>query len=284
MHERPTPRTLRIDSHQHFWRHDSAQYPWIKAEWPIRRDYLPENLKPLLDFAGFDGCVAVQARQTIEETRWLLQLARENSFIKGVVGWVDLCSPQVERELAELKNAKLCAVRHVAQDEPDDRFLIREDFLRGISALESSDLAYDILIFPKQLPAAIELANRFPKQRFVLDHIAKPLIRDRALEPWKSQITELARAKNVWCKISGMVTEARWYHWCARDFRPYLDIVCDAFGVERLMIGSDWPVCLLSGEYADVIGLAKEYFQNIPAAAWTKIMGGNAVEFYKLNV
>lgn len=272
-----------IDSHQHFWNYDPGEYPWIKADWPIRRSFLPSDLKQLLAFAGMDGCVAVQARQTLEETRWLLQLADEHPFIKGVVGWVDLRSPAVPEALASVRHPKLAGVRHVVQDEPDDRFMLREDFLRGIAALEEFDLAYDILIFPKQLPAAIELARLFPRQRFVLDHIAKPFIRDGVVDPWQAQIRELAQCPNVMCKLSGMVTEARWWVWDQRDFRPYLEVVWEAFGEDRLMAGSDWPVCLLSAEYAETLGVVKHFLQQFPTATWKKIMGANACAFYRLK-
>jgi L-fuconolactonase len=272
-----------VDSHQHFLAYDPAQYPWIKSEWPIRRSFLPGDLQPLLGFAGFDGCVAVQARQSPEETRWLLSLAEEQSFIKGVVGWVDLRSSQIEQQLSALKHARLVGVRHVVQDEPDDQFMLREDFLCGIAALKQFDLAYDILIFPKQLPAAVELARRFPEQRFVLDHIAKPFIRDGVLKPWSTAIRELAKSQNVMCKLSGMVTESRWRDWNQRDFRPYLDVVWEAFGEDRLMIGSDWPVCLLSAEYSEAIGVVKHYLQQFTPATWKKVMGANACSFYRLN-
>jgi L-fuconolactonase len=249
----------------------------------LRRNFLPADLKPLLKAAELDGCVAVQARQTIEESQWLLELAEENDFIKGVVGWVDLRSERVQDDLAELsKNQKFVGVRHVAQDEPDDLFLVRPEFLQGISRLKQFDLAYDILIFPKQLPAAIELARKFPEQRFVLDHIAKPSIADGILEPWRTQIFELAKAPNVMCKVSGLITEAKWSVWRAEDFDPYLDVVGEAFGPERLMYGSDWPVCLLAGEYAKVIELAKQWLErNLPGAA-AKFFGANCAAFYKI--
>jgi L-fuconolactonase len=272
-------RCARVDSHQHFWNYDPAQYPWIKAEWPIRRNFLPDDLKPLLDVAGIDACVAVQARQTVEETRWLLELTDAHAFIAGVVGWVDPRSPK----LKIFSHPKLVGIRHVVQDEPDDRFLLREEFTRGIASLED-EVTYDLLIFPKQLPAAIELTRRFPKQRFVLDHMAKPLIRSGVLEPWKREVEELAKAPNVFCKISGMVTEARWQAWNAVDFRPYLDVVWEAFGENRLMAGSDWPVCLLAGEYSGVMGLVKQYLQQFPTEVWNKIMGENARRFYRLKV
>ena len=273
---------MKIDSHQHFWDYDPHQYPWIKPDWPIRKSFLPPDLKLLLDKTGFDACIAVQARQTIAETKWLLELAEQYPFIAGVVGWVDLRADQAEKELHDVVHPKLVAVRHVAQDEPDDRFLVGKEFLRGISALADHELAYDILIFPKQLPAAIELVRKFPELRFVLDHIAKPFIRDGTIEPWAAQIRELAQSPNVSCKLSGMVTEARWFQWRLEDFRPYLDIVWEAFGEDRLMIGSDWPVCLVSGDYSLTMGIVQTYLEQFPEPARQKVLGTNAARFYRL--
>jgi L-fuconolactonase len=276
---------MRIDSHQHFWEYDPQQYPWITDKLArIRRSFLPPDLEPELKRAGMDGCIAVQARQTVEESRWLLGLADRQQFIKGIVGWVDLRADDVEKDLATLsENPKFVGVRHVAQDEPDDRFLVGKKFLRGISKLKQFDLAYDILIFPKQLPAAIELANRFPEQRFVLDHIAKPIIRESLIEPWRTQIRELAKAPNVWCKLSGMVTEANWDSWTQEDFFPYLDAVGEAFGMDRLMYGSDWPVCLLAGGYQQVCGILKQWVGGCDSLKIDAVMGVHAARFYNLG-
>lgn len=273
---------MRLDSHQHFWKYVATQYPWMSEKLAkLRRDFLPPDLEPLLRAAGLHGCIAVQARQTAEESRWLLELADQHPIVKGVVGWVDLCADDVERDLGLFADhPKFVGVRHVAQDEPDDRFLVRTDFLRGISKLKQFDLAYDILIFPKQLPAAIELVNKFQDQRFVLDHIAKPLIGDRIMEPWREQIRELGKAENVMCKVSGMVTEANWSGWRAEDFRPYLEVVAEAFGPGRLMYGSDWPVCLLAGEYAEVFSIVERWIREFSGADQERIMGGNCREFY----
>lgn len=272
---------MKLDSHQHFWSYDAAQYPWIPQGSPLHRDWLPSDLAPLLAAAGLDGCIAVQARQIVEESRWLLTLAAHAPIIKGVVGWVDLRNERVDEQLAELApNPKFRGVRHVVQDEPDDRFMLGADFLRGIGKLKAFGLTYDILIFPKQLPAAIELVRRFPEQPFVLDHIAKPFIKDGTLEPWAAQIRELAKAPNVMCKVSGMVTEAMQGAWRAEDFRPYLDVVFEAFGAERLMYGSDWPVCLLSGSYAEVIGLVHDYASHLDAPQQAALFGGNCARFY----
>lgn len=256
----------------------------MQPEWPIRRDFLPEHLTPELAVCGLDGCVAVQARQTMEETRWLLELAEASPIIKGVVGWVDLRSPRVEEELAQFAGRpKFRGVRHVVQDEPDDAFMLGADFQRGIGKLRAFGLTYDILIFPRQLPAAVALARQFPEQPFVLDHLAKPLIRDSALSPWREQIRELAACPNVRCKVSGIVTEARWSAWRAGDFRPYLDVAFEAFGEDRLMFGSDWPVALLAGSYEQVFTLVREYVEPLGAEAGAKIFGLNAAQFYGLS-
>jgi L-fuconolactonase len=272
---------MKLDSHQHFWIYDAAQYPWIPPGSPLQRDRLPGDLAPLLAAEGLEGSIAVQARQTLEESHWLLTLAEHHAIIKGVVGWVDLRSPRVEEDLAGLApHPQFVGVRHVVQDEPDVNFMLGEEFLRGIAALEKFGMTYDILIFPKQLPAAIELARRFPRQPFVLDHIAKPPIKEGGMSPWREQIRELAKAPNVLCKVSGMITEADQTAWKPKDLHPYLDVVFEAFGEDRLMFGSDWPVCLLAGSYAQVLGVVREYIASMPASAQEKILGGNAAKFY----
>ena len=274
---------MRIDSHQHFWRYEPAQYPWIRSDWPLPRDFLPEHLAPLLRAAKLDGCVAVQARQSLEETRWLLGLAAQHNFIRGVVGWVDLRSENLTEQLAAFaNNPRFAGVRHVVQDEPDNNFLLQPKFVRGIAELQFFDLAYDLLIFPHQLPAAIQLLRKFPRQRFVLDHIAKPYIKRKELWPWAGQIRELAQLPNVFCKVSGMVTEANWTSWKVSDFTPYLDVVFEAFTSRRIMYGSDWPVCLLSAGYGRVYDLAASYCQKLSSAEQERVFGATAVEFYRL--
>src|SRR5258706_135936 len=269
---------MRIDSHQHFWNYGAKEYPWIgeKAK-RIARDFLPEELERELKGANLDGSIAVQARQSIEESRWLLNLADHYPSIKGVVGWVDLRSPAVESELRDLsRHPRFVAVRHVVQDEPDPRFMLQPDFLRGMGKLKQFGLAYDVLIYPKQLPAAIDLVHRFPEQTFVLDHIAKPVIKDGTMSPWDQQMRELAKSANVFCKVSGMVTEAKLEAWKAADFDPFLDVVFGAFGADRLMFGSDWPVCLLSGTYQQVYGIVHDYVKKHAAKAEREIFGQNA--------
>lgn len=275
----------KIDAHQHFWRYNPAEHGWMTDEMAaIRRDFLPQDLKPLLEGMGFEGCVAVQARQNLEETRWLLELAEQHEFIRGVVGWVDLRSPSLDRQLEGLAGQnKLVGVRHVVQDELDDDFMLREEFRRGIARLPEYGLAYDVLIYPRQLKAAVGLVGLFPEQRFVLDHIAKPGIAEGCLEPWKTEMRELARSPNVYCKLSGMVTEARWGEWREDDFRPYLDVVFEAFGPERLMIGSDWPVCTLSASYEGAMGIVLGYIAQYSKAEQDGILGGNCARFYKLQ-
>lgn len=276
---------MRIDSHQHFWHYSPAEHTWMSADMAaLKRDFLPEDLAPLLEATGYDGCVAVQARQSLEETRWLLELADAHPFILGVVGWVDLRSEALPEQLESLaKHPKLIGVRHVVQDEPDDQFMLRSDFRRGIASLREFSLTYDLLLFPKQLPAAASLAAEFPDQPFVLDHIAKPAIAEARLSPWREDLRELARLPNVHCKLSGMATEAKWKQWQLADFRPYLDVIVDAFGPERLMIGSDWPVCTLSGDYAATMNIVEDYARQLPVEAQAGILGENCARFYHLQ-
>ena len=272
---------MKIDSHQHFWSYDEKQYPWIPKGSPLQRDWLPPDLAPLLKAAGLDGCIAVQARQSLKESRWLLELAEHHSIIKGVVGWVDLRAPDMETDLAALAaHPKFRGVRHVVQDEPDNQFMLGPDFLRGIGKLHTLGLTYDLLIFPRQLPAAIEVVRRFPEQAFVLDHIAKPDIKTGAISPWREQVRELAKFPNVCCKVSGMVTEADHATWKPEDFAPYLEVIFAAFGEDRLMYGSDWPVCLLAGSYERVFSLADQAARVLGTTAREKFLGGNAARFY----
>lgn len=277
---------MRIDAHQHFWIYSAAQYGWISDEMAeLKRDFLPKDLKPLLAgqaFDGsFDGSIAVQARQDLDETRWLLELADQNDFVKGVVGWVDLCSPDLPAHLEEFgANGKFVGVRHILQAEPDDEFMLQPEFRRGIARLAERGLTYDLLLYPRHLSVAVKLVREFPEQRFVLDHIAKPAIADGLMDPWQRDICELAQFGNVFCKLSGMVTEARWKEWTKQDFRPYLDVVCEAFGRGRLMIGSDWPVCTLSGSYQETMGIVMDYVRQSMADEIDDILGGSCMRFY----
>ncbi|MBI3417410.1 MAG: amidohydrolase family protein [Verrucomicrobia bacterium] len=276
---------MRIDSHQHFWIYDASEYPWMTDRLAaIRRDFLPADLQREQAKVSLDGSIAVQARQSLKESRWLLELAEREPVIHGVVGWVDLQSVEVWQQLAELApHGKFVGVRHVVQDEPEDNFMLRPAFLRGIGQLKQFELAYDLLVFPRQLPAAIQLARQFPEQRFVLDHLAKPAIKAGKLAPWERDLRELAKSPNVFCKISGMVTEADWSAWRPADFRPCLDVVFAAFGEDRVMFGSDWPVCLLAASYEEVFGIARDYFCQFSAATQAKFFGGNAARFYRLE-
>jgi L-fuconolactonase len=276
---------MHIDSHQHFWRYSPAEHAWMSdAMVQLKRNFLPEDLQPLLEANGFGGCIAVQARQSLEETLWLLELADKHAFIKGVVGWVDLCSTDLPSQLEIFAaHAKFVGVRHMVQDEPDDEFVLRREFLNGISQLKQYDLTYDLLLHPKHLRAATQLVQRFPEQPFVLDHIGKPRIAEGIFSPWQEDLRELATAKNVLCKLSGMVTEAKWNRWRPSEFVPCLDAVAEAFTPERLMIGSDWPVCLLSADYASAMRIVMDYFQQFSLGEQSSILGENCARFYGIE-
>ena len=272
---------MRLDAHQHFWSYDAAQYPWIPPGSPLHRSWLPEDLAALQQPLGFEGSIAVQARQVVGESDWLLGLADKHPNVKGVVGWVDLRSDRVEADLARLAaHPKFVGVRHVVQEEPDDDFMLGKDFQRGISKLQAHGLTYDILIYPKQLEAAIRLAENFPAQPFVLDHLAKPHIKDGTIEPWTSLVRRLAKLANVYCKVSGMLTEADHKAWQAEQFRPYLDAIFEAFGPSRLMYGSDWPVCLFAGSYEQAFRLVDDYARGLTDAERAGLFGGNCARFY----
>jgi L-fuconolactonase len=276
---------VRLDSHQHFWQYSATEYAWINDRMSdLRRDFMPQDLKPLLEQRGFDGSIAVQARQSIEETLWLLDLADQHRFIRGVVGWVPLCSGEARQHLTTLAGRNhLVGVRHVVQDERDDQFMMRPDFRQGIAALAGFGLVYDLLIYPRHLRVAADLVREFPAQTFVLDHLAKPAIAFGKHEPWAGQIRTLARFPNVFCKLSGMVTEARWKRWKPADFVPYLDTALEAFGAERLMIGSDWPVSTLSSSYADTLGIVLNYLGRLSEDERDGILGGNCARAYGIG-
>jgi len=276
---------MRIDSHQHFWIYNPERDRWITDEMSIlRRDFLPGDLIPHLQANRIDRSVAVQADQSEQETRFLLALADRHPQIAGVVGWVDLCSSNVNQRLEYFSQFhKLRGVRHIVQSEPDDRYVLRDDFCAGIAALRSFNFTYDILIYPKQLPAAIELVERFPEQPFVVDHIAKPPIRTGAISTWAQHMRRIAQNRQVYCKVSGLITEADWQNWHEENFKAYLDLVFEAFGTERLMFGSDWPVCLLAGPYDRVKALIDHYVEQLSAAQQRRIFGENAIRFYGLK-
>jgi L-fuconolactonase len=274
----------RIDSHQHFWRYAPTEFAWIDEPMAaIRRDFLPGDLEPELRAAGVDGCIAVQAAQTLAESRFLLGLAEAHPFVRGVVGWVDLQSKDVIAQLREVtRYPKFVGVRHVVQAEPDPAFLLRADFQRGIGALAPYDLAYDLLVHPQQLRAASELAGRFPGQRFVLDHLGKPRIAAGQREPWAADLRALARHPNVACKLSGMVTEADWATWTADGLRPWVATALEAFGPQRLLFGSDWPVCLVASSYARWLAAVEDLQALLSPSEQAAVLGGNAARWYHL--
>jgi L-fuconolactonase len=276
---------MKVDAHQHFWQFDPVRDAWIDNSMElIRRDFMPEELYAILQTNNIDGCVAVQADQSEKETFFLLELAKKHSFIKGVVGWVDLLANDLKDQLSELStNSLLKGVRHIAQGEADD-YLTRPDVQKGIQQLADFDMTYDILVYAHQLPAAINLVHNLPDQAFVLDHIAKPQVSKGMEESWRRNIFSLAQNPKVYCKISGMVTETTDYSWRENEFTPFLDFVFEAFGVDRIMYGSDWPVCLLAAEYAEQLGIVKSYISTLSDTEQEKVMGGNASRFYKLNI
>lgn len=273
-----------IDSHQHFWKYEEEKHSWIDDEMAtIRRDFFPTDLKKVFKENKIDGCVAVQADQTLEENKFLLELAEEHSFIKGIVGWVDLRSRKVKSDLEKYQDfSKMKGFRHVVQGEPDHNFLLRPNFLRGISYLERYNYVYDILVFPHQLGAVLEFVKRFPNQKFVIDHIAKPYIKDSFYDGWAVLMKEIAKHQNVYCKVSGMITEADYKTWTPEQVEPYMQLVLDSFGVDRIMYGSDWPVCLVAGSYEKVVSLTKNFISTLSVTEQNAIMGGNATAFYNL--
>jgi len=279
-------RSFRVDAHQHFWVYNQKEYKWIDVSMvKLQRDFLPPHLNKELKRNGIDFCVSVQARQTLQETKWLLELAQNNSFIKGIVGWVDLKSNSVERDLEQFTAyKKFKGVRHILQDEDDDRYMLRPDFRQGLTQLEKFGLAYDILIYPRHIKCACTLVYEFPHQKFVVDHLAKPLIKEGKIEAWKKDMQELAKADNVFCKLSGMVTEANWNSWKQEDFVPYMETLLEIFGPNRLLFGSDWPVCKVAAKYKQVLGIVTDFINSLSQAEQAHIMGQNAIDFYNLEV
>ncbi|CAL1516966.1 amidohydrolase family protein [Chitinophaga sp. MM2321] len=273
-----------IDAHQHFWQFDPVRDAWIDDSMQvIRNDFFPEHLAPILAENGVHGCVAVQADQSEAETAFLLSLADKHDFIKGVVGWIDLRADDITAQLAKYTAfPKLKGFRHIVQGEPDDRFLLGADFCRGIQALAVYDFTYDILVYPKQLAATADFVLKFPTQKLVIDHVAKPDFKIADMDTWAAHMRRIAQSPNVYCKLSGLVTEADWQHWEPAHFTPFLDVVLEAFGPDRLMFGSDWPVCLLAAEYHEVKSIVTNYISKLSTAEQNKIMGGNAISFYHL--
>ena len=277
--------TMKIDAHQHFWQYTPEEYGWIGPQMALlQQDHLPGDLAPLLQTTGVAGTVAVQARQSLEETAWLLALSDQHPIIKGVVGWVDLCSPDIQAQLERFcAHPRFRGVRHVVQDEIDDRFMLRSDFGQGIAALRDYGLTYDILIYPRHLAAARELVAQFPDQPFVLDHLAKPPIKNGLISPWAQEIRHLAALPNVTCKISGMVTEASLDRWQPADLWPYMDTVFEAFGAQRIMFGSDWPVCRVAATYPQVVEIVSDYVDKLSEDEQAAVWGGTAAQFYGLG-
>lgn len=273
-----------IDAHHHLWKYNDRDYVWMSdAMTGLRRDFLVPELEHVMRESGVEGTVAVQARQTTEETEWLLDLAARHSFILGVVGWVPLVAPDVGRHLEHWgQQSKLKAVRHVLHDEPDDFYMLRADFNRGVRMLHGYELAYDILIFERHLPQTIEFVDRHAEQVFVVDHIAKPRIREGMLSPWQERIRELAKRENVYCKVSGMATEADWKTWTADLLRPYFDVVLSAFGPKRLMFGSDWPVLTVAGEYQTWMNTFRSFISELSPDEQESICRGTAIAAYRL--
>jgi L-fuconolactonase len=273
-----------IDAHQHFWQFNPVRDSWITDEMSvIQKDFFPGDLKRVLQQNGFDGCVAVQASQSEEETDFLVSLANENDFIKGVVGWVDLQANDIEERLAKYKSIPVVkGFRHVLQGEPQRDLMLKPEFKRGIAALQKQGFTYDILIFPDQVNFSGELVTSFPEQKFVIDHIAKPYIKRKEIDEWKRDMEKIAKHENVYCKISGMVTEADWKGWKKENFKPYLDVVVEAFGTDRILFGSDWPVCLVAASYEKMLTIVKDYFASFSQDEQDRFFGLNAIRFYNL--
>ena len=273
-----------IDAHQHFWNYNPVKDAWITDDMKvIQDDFLPHHLLPVLTENDVDGCVAVQADQSEDETAFLLELASKHDFIKGVVGWIDLCADNIQDRLHYYNQfSKLKGFRHIVQGEPDPAFLLREDFCRGVHALAKYYFTYDILVYPLQLPAVAAFVKQFPQQRFVIDHMAKPDFKSGDIKEWETYMRTIAESPNVCCKLSGLVTEADWQNWKPHHFAPFLDVALEAFGTDRLLFGSDWPVCQLAGSYTQVKQLITDYISRLSASEQAKIMGGNAVRFYNL--
>jgi L-fuconolactonase len=280
---------MRVDAHQHFWDPDTADYPWMTDGLAaLRRKFAPRDLAPLLNEHGIDFSVLVQTRSSVDETREFLRLAAEYPFIAGVVGWVDLTDPDVSKALddlrAEVGGDRLVGIRHQVHDEDDPDWIRREDVWRGLAGVCDSGLTYDLVIRPREMAATLATTRAFPDLRFIVDHIAKPNIREGQSDNWAEMVARLADCPNVWCKVSGMVTEADWKSWRPRDLAPYVAHVRSCFGVDRLIFGSDWPVCLVAAEYGEVVHALRKALGDIAEHEAARIFGANAVECYRLKV
>jgi len=275
---------MRVDAHQHFWQFDPERDSWINDDMiVIQKDFMPEDLQSLLTENGFDGCIAVEAHQSEEQTTFLVSLAEQTLFIKGVIGWVDLQAEDIAERLSYFSQYKIIkGFRHALQSEPQRDLMLSPDFIRGIAALKEFDFTYDILIFTDQLLYSKNLVAQFPEQKFVIDHLAKPCIKKKEIKEWTLDIESVARLPNVYCKVSGIVTEADWQAWQKNDFRPYIDVVVENFGIDRIMFGSDWPVCLVAASYKEVADIVKDYFSTFSVDEQQKVFGDNAVAFYSL--
>jgi len=274
----------RIDAHQHFWEFDPIRDNWITNEMSmIRKDFLPKDLEPLLQENNFDGCITIQSEQSENENVFQLANVEKYDFIKGIVGWINLQAKDITQRLAYYTQfEKVKGFRHILQGEKQRDLMLQPPFIRGIKALQEFNYTYDILIFPDQLRFTKKLIEKFPGQKFVIDHLAKPYIKDKKIAAWKEDMKQLAQYENVYCKISGYITEADIPHWKKEDFTPYFDVVADAFGVNRVMFGSDWPVCLIGSDYTTIVNIVKDYFSSFTQNERNKFFGGNAIEFYNL--
>ena len=279
-----TKRTKVIDAHHHFWEYNAQEYGWIDDSMrALQRDFMPDDLAPLMKEAGVQGVVSVQARQSLTETNWLLDLAEANRFVMGVVGWVPLTDPALHEMLEELaERKKFKGVRHVVQDESDDNFILGKEFGKGIAKLREFELTYDLLIYERHLPQTIQFVDRHPNQIFVLDHAAKPRIKDTMIQPWRDNLAKLAKRKNVYCKISGLAFEADWHTWSKQQLRPYLETILHAFTPQRLMFGTDWPVCQVAVDYVRWMQLMREFTSELTPDEQASIFGGAAMEAYRL--
>jgi len=273
-----------IDTHQHFWKYNKIQHDWISDDMAvIRRDFLPQDLKVIYEQNGVDGCIAVQAEQSLEENTFLLEMAQQNNFIKGVIGWVDFKDKQLETKLEIYDDASLLkGYRHIVQAESDPKFLMQKPFLQGIKQLEKRGKIYEILVFPHQLPAVLEFVKHFPNQQFIIDHMAKPYIKEGYIDAWALMLRAIGKYENISCKISGMITEADFTSWKIDDLRPYMEVALEAFGTQRILYGSDWPVCLVAGAYSKVLGIAQTFSQQLSKEEKEHFFYKNAKRIYQL--